>query len=192
MHIDKQARNFIVSGLVVVCVFAVWLSFAKLPDVIRSFNKKQMEATGDIKKTSNTTQKDNQIFMPTQQQKSALYQIRVGSVDISVEIVETSAEKARGLSGRESLPQSQGLLFLFDTAAQHQFWMKDMKIPIDIIWISTDKKVVDITENLDPDTYPKTFTSSKPAQYILETNAFFAQTHGIRVGDIVDLSKIVK
>lgn len=192
MHIDKQAQNFIVSGLMVVCVFAIWLSFAKFPDLIRSFSKDQAKVTKDIKKSNDAVQKDNQLFMPTQQQKPSLYQIKIGSVDIPVEVAETPAEKAQGLSGRESLPQSQGLLFLFDTPLQYQFWMKDMNFPIDIIWISTDKKIVDITENVDPGTYPKTFNPLSPAQYVLETNALFAQTHDIKIGDILDLSNIIR
>ncbi|MBI2645026.1 DUF192 domain-containing protein [Candidatus Uhrbacteria bacterium] len=191
MHIDKQARNFIVSGLMIVCVFAVWLFFAKFPDLIRSFDKKQSEITGSARGAGGVSQKNNQVPLPTRQ-KQLLYTVRIGSADIFVEVAETPAEKTRGLSGRESLSKDQGLIFLFDTAAQYQFWMKNMKFPIDIIWIGADKKVVDITENLDPATYPKTFSPNQSAQYILETNAFFTQTHGIRVGDDVDLSKILR
>lgn len=191
MHIDKQARNFIVSGLMIVIVFAIWLSFAKFPDMIRSLGKKQVEIIGNIKGTQDMTQKNDQIFPPASQ-KQPLYQIRIGTVGISVEAAETPAEKAQGLSDRESLPQDQGLFFLFDELGQYRFWMKDMKFPIDIIWISSDKKVIDISENLLPETYPATFGPGMPAQYAVEVNAFFARNKGIRIGDDVDMSKIVR
>ncbi|GEM_PF-714126 len=191
MHIDKQARNFIVSGLMVVCVFAVWLSFARFPDLVRSFDKKQIEITKGMKEVGDSGIKKDQVPLSLPQ-KPSLYQIRVGNTDIPVEVAETPAEKEKGLSLRESLPQSQGLLFLFDAPLQYQFWMKEMKFPIDIIWIGADKRVMDITENLDPATYPKTFNPSQPAQYVLEVNTFFAQMHGIKIGDNVDLSSIIK
>jgi uncharacterized membrane protein (UPF0127 family) len=186
MHIDKHIRNFIVSGLVVVSVFAVWLFFAKIPDAIRSFDKKQANITQEIKNMP-----FSQAQLPAQQ-KPMLYQIRVGTVDMFVEVAETQQEKAKGLSARNNLPQNQGLLFLFDAPAPYQFWMKDMKFPIDILWIGPDQKIVDITEHADPASYPKTFSPQTPAQYVLETNVFFAKTYGLRVGDSVDISKVLK
>jgi len=185
MHIDKQARNFIVSGLVIVSVFALWLSFAKLPDTIKSFGKKQAVINGNV-------QKQIPPAPPIVPQKPLLYKIRIGTVDIPVEVAETQKEKEQGLSMRESLPQDQGLLFLFDVPARYQFWMKDMKFSIDIIWIDSGQKVVDITENADPASYPQTFSPQLPAQYILETNAFFAKTRSIHIGDSVDFSKILR
>ncbi len=102
---------------------------------------------------------------------------------IQIEVVQTPKEKEKGLSGRESLPSGEGLLFIYDESGQQQFWMKDMNFPIDIIWIATDYRVIDITKNLTPDTYPQRFTSNKPAQYVLEVNAGYSDELDIRIGD---------
>jgi len=102
---------------------------------------------------------------------------------IYIDVAQTPEEKQLGLSGRESLGNNEGLLFVYDKPGQHQFWMKDMNFPIDIIWIADDYRVIDITKDLIPDTYPETFTSSKPAQYVLEVNAGYSDELDIRIGD---------
>ncbi len=102
---------------------------------------------------------------------------------IYIDVAQTPEEKQLGLSGRESLPNGEGLLFVYDQPGQHRFWMKDMNFPIDIIWIAEDYRVVDITKDLSPDTYPETFTSSRPAQYVLEVNAGYSDELDIRIGD---------
>jgi len=107
---------------------------------------------------------------------------------IYIEVAQTSEEKQQGLSGRQSLGNNEGLLFVYDQPEQHQFWMKDMNFPIDIIWIADDYRVVDITKNLTPDTYPERFTSSKPAQYVLEVNAGYSDELDIRIGDEFELT----
>ncbi len=102
---------------------------------------------------------------------------------ISVEVLETAEEKRQGLSGRESLGSDSGLLFVYDAPGQYNFWMKDMHFPIDIIWIADDYRVIDITKYLHPDTFPDEFTSSRPAQYVLEVNAGYSGELDIRIGD---------
>lgn len=102
---------------------------------------------------------------------------------ILIEVAQTAEEKEQGLSGRESLPSGEGLLFVYDKPGQYQFWMKDMNFPIDIIWVADNYRVIDITKNLTPDTYPESFTSSKPAQYVLELNAGYSDALDIRIGD---------
>lgn len=107
---------------------------------------------------------------------------------IPVEVAQTPGEKQQGLSGRETLPRGEGVLFVYDEPGQYQFWMKDMNFPIDIIWIANDYRVVDITKSLSPDTFPEPFTSSKPAQYVLEVNAGYSDELDIRIGDEFELT----
>jgi len=90
------------------------------------------------------------------------------------------------LSNREKLAENQGMLFVFDHTDYHSFWMKDMRFAIDIIWIDENKKVVDITHNAEPESYPKIFKPSLPAQYVLEVNAGWAEEHRVKVGDLAD------
>ncbi len=102
---------------------------------------------------------------------------------IQIEVARTPEQKQQGLSGRQSLPNDGGLLFVFDEPGQQQIWMKDMNFPIDIIWIAEDYRVIDITKNLTPDTFPERFTSSEPAQYVLEVNAGYSDELNIQIGD---------
>jgi len=109
--------------------------------------------------------------------------VTVNHHQISVEVMETAEEKRQGLSDRESLGSNSGLLFVYDAPGQYNFWMKDMNLPIDIIWIADDYRVVDITKYLHPDTFPEKFTSSRPAQYVLEVNAGYSDELDVRIGD---------
>jgi len=111
--------------------------------------------------------------------------LAIGATTIDLEVADTIPEKIKGLSGRESLPVNTGLLFVFDKPEFHQFWMKDMLFSIDIIWISADYKVVDITKNASPETFPEFFTPREKAQYVLEVNAGFSDKKNIKIGDSV-------
>lgn len=113
--------------------------------------------------------------------------VHIGNVPIRVEVADTPALWGRGLSGRDSLPATHGILFIFDKSAYHQIWMQDMHFVIDIIWIDEDFKVVDIKSALRPDTYPATFEPVRPARFVIETNAHYAESFGIMVGDILTL-----
>jgi len=108
--------------------------------------------------------------------------ISAASTTIIVSIAETKEEHTRGLSGRENLDASTGLLFIFDQPDRYGFWMPDMYFPIDIIWIDADWRIVDIAESVPPDSYPKVFTPTTPALYVLEVNAGKASTWGWKIG----------
>jgi hypothetical protein len=77
------------------------------------------------------------------------------------------------------------MLFEFPASGYYPFWMKDMRFPIDIIWISANKKVVKVQKDLQPSSYPRTFSSAEPAQYILELKAGEAAQLGLANGTIV-------
>lgn len=112
--------------------------------------------------------------------------IKISSVNIPVELARTPAEVQKGLSGRLSLDQDKGMLFLFAKPDTYSFWMPDMHFPLDIIWISGGKKVLGISANVPNDfdpANPKFYRPPSPAQYVLEVNAGFAARAGIKIGD---------
>jgi uncharacterized membrane protein (UPF0127 family) len=106
---------------------------------------------------------------------------------IEVEVANTKASRELGLSGRKSMTDDEGLLFVFDTPGRYGFWMKDMKFPLDIIWINQNGIVVDIERNLTPDTYPKPYINDSDATYVLEINAGLAQHFGLYLGSKVKI-----
>jgi hypothetical protein len=103
---------------------------------------------------------------------------------LKVELALTAQERARGLMERASLAKNHGMLFVFPYDDFWAFWMKDTKVPLDIIWIDNEKRVVDIVENAQPalSENPPTFKSAFPARYGLETKAGFVKENDIKIG----------
>ena len=112
-------------------------------------------------------------------------QIQAPNGVINAEISDNPITLTLGLSGRQSLDEDAGMVFLFKDIELYDFWMKDMKFPIDIIWIDSEKKVVGIEKNVSPDTYPETFASPIPLSTVLELNAFGSEKFGIATGTIL-------
>lgn len=101
----------------------------------------------------------------------------------SVTLADTDRSRAKGLGGVTSLGDREGMLFVFDAPGVYQFWMKDMLIPIDMLWINSKQQIVHIEHAVTPDSYPKTFGSGVVAQYVLEVPAGTAQELDIKIGD---------
>ncbi|MDE0243497.1 MAG: DUF192 domain-containing protein [Candidatus Kaiserbacteria bacterium] len=114
--------------------------------------------------------------------KDDLLTLSVANTTLHVEVAETPAEREKGLSGRQALGQSDGMLFLFETDGLHGFWMPDMYLSLDIIWLNADKTVVHIEHNVSPDSYPAIFTSTEPARFVLELAAGESEHLGITNG----------
>ena len=102
-----------------------------------------------------------------------------------VEIVESPEDLQRGLMFRKNLHEKEGMLFLFGESSSHAFWMKNTFIPLDIIWIDEEKKVVFIEHNALPclaDPCP-VYDPKKNVKYVLEINGGLCQKLDIRVGE---------
>jgi hypothetical protein len=112
--------------------------------------------------------------------------VRIGALAVQAEVPEGDAFY-RGLGGRESLPDDRGMLFVFPEPGRHTFWMKDMLIPIDIIWISADGRVVDVQtarpEPGVPDPQLRRYNPNGEAKYVLEVRAGLAAEQGVQAGD---------
>jgi uncharacterized membrane protein (UPF0127 family) len=111
-------------------------------------------------------------------------QITIHNTTFTVAIADTDVLRTQGLSDTQTVPHD-GMLFVFEKPGPYGFWMKDMQYPIDIIWIDSSKRVIGVVENLLPTTYPATVTPPFPAQYVLETKAFWAQAHTVKIGDSI-------
>jgi uncharacterized protein len=108
--------------------------------------------------------------------------LTIGGAEITYELADIESERSKGLSGRLSLSQKEGMLFVFDSPDMYSFWMKDMKFPIDFIWIDENRQVIGFLENISPNTYPETFSPPSPVKYVLEVNSGFVEKFGITVG----------
>jgi len=94
----------------------------------------------------------------------------INGQELNLEIMREPQERSRGLSGKELLAENAGMLFIFEPSGAPGFWMKDMKFSIDIIWIGSDKQILDITKSVAPETYPEVFKPKSQIQYVLEVN----------------------
>ncbi len=111
----------------------------------------------------------------------------IGDICYNLERAENNEARLKGLSGREDLPESSGMLFVFDIVESQCMWMKDMKISNDIIWLDEAKKVIKIQENVAPETYPNAFCSDSPAKYVIELNAGQVKRSNLKLGTTLSL-----
>jgi uncharacterized membrane protein (UPF0127 family) len=105
-------------------------------------------------------------------------------VTFRVEIARTEAEREQGLMYRQKLDADAGMLFLFERAFPQTFWMKNTLIPLDMLFISTDHKIVGIVANAEPLTLT-TRGVRTPSQFVLEIGGGLAAKLGIREGQQV-------
>jgi hypothetical protein len=101
-----------------------------------------------------------------------------------VDVADTPAKRERGLQYRRDLAADRGMIFLFPSESHHSFWMKNTPIPLDMIFISSDQKIVGIVERAVPFS---TDSRSVPAasQFVLEINGGLAGHYGVKVGDSI-------
>ena len=109
----------------------------------------------------------------------------IGSFDYDLEVLDTPEKRRQGLSGRLDLPPGKGMLFVFQTPDDYGIWMKDMHFPLDIIWLNSDREVVGLEENVQPDSYPDSFRADAASLYIIEINAGEAAEAGLEIGDTI-------
>jgi hypothetical protein len=108
---------------------------------------------------------------------------------VAVELARTDDERARGLMHRTSLPDDRGMLFLFEETEEHPFWMKDTPLPLDIIFIDEEGRVVGIVERAAPRTTTAR-TVGAPSRFVLEVNGGWARARGVRTGDRVRFENV--
>lgn len=123
------------------------------------------------------------IFRGLQKNTVTLGLLAAANGAIQIDVADTEASRVLGLSGRDSLSDDRGLLFVFDQPSeQHCFWMKDMKFTIDMVWFDENKQVIHTADNVSPQTYPEVFCPGAPAAYGLEVNSGRAAALGLYVG----------
>ncbi len=106
-----------------------------------------------------------------------------------VEVADSPLKRELGLQYRRDLSVDQGMIFLFPAAAEQSFWMKNTPIPLDMIFISSDRKIVGIVERATP--FSLDARSVRGAsQYVLEINGGLSQKYGFKPGDPVRFESI--
>jgi len=125
------------------------------------------------------------LYQPVYKTDTVVFITDKGEVPVTVEIADTPAKHARGLMNRSEMDYNSGMLFIFGNEATRSFWMKNTLIPLDMIFIDSNYKIVNITKQAQPcktiacEFYP----SGVPAAYVVEVNGGFVDEKGIKIGD---------
>ncbi len=104
---------------------------------------------------------------------------------VDVEVVRTDADRSRGLMFRKTLAVDAGMLFLFEGDEPRTFWMHNTLLPLDMLFIDRDLKIVGIVESATPKT-DSARGVKKPSRFVLEVNGGYCAAHAVKVGDRVE------
>lgn len=105
-------------------------------------------------------------------------------INLDIEIADNDYETQTGLMYRTSMKSNQGMLFVFDDTVERFFYMKNTKIPLDLIFIDENKSIVSFQKNAQPFD-EKSLPSKFPAKYVLEVNANLVDTWQLNIGDVI-------
>lgn len=113
-----------------------------------------------------------------------------GGREIKAERMVHVTDMARGMMFRDSLAPDRGMLFFHEREGNYTYWMYQVRIPLDIIWMDGNRRIVEISANTPP---CKTAASQCPqyggtrsAKYVLEIGGGMAARYGLKVGDVLD------
>ncbi|HZU77010.1 MAG TPA: DUF192 domain-containing protein [Dehalococcoidia bacterium] len=115
------------------------------------------------------------------------------SVELDVEIASTEQEREIGLMNRASMPESQGMVFIWPAPVDYHavaFWNKDVEFPLDVAFISADGTIVSFVQM--PAGSTDYYLAAGPFQYAVETNAGWFYEHGVYAGSSVDLTRALQ
>jgi uncharacterized protein len=126
------------------------------------------------------------------QPRSGLPTVRmpIGSKTFTLEIANTEETMARGLMHRDSMPADHGMIFVFDNEEPRSFWMRNTRIPLNIIYLDTGGKVVSVKSMKPYDETP--VSSDGPARYAIELNMGAATEAGVKKGDVLSIPSEAK
>lgn len=112
--------------------------------------------------------------------------LKLGGQSFEAIVLQTDAERQKGLSGSKNLPRNQAMVFDFEADSKWGIWMKDMNYPIDIVWIDRDHKIVHIVQDAQPSSYPETiFRPDTDSRYVIELASGTIKNTGVKKGDSI-------
>jgi len=111
------------------------------------------------------------------------YPLKIQGHAIRVEVANTEDTRRRGLMFRDALPETQGMLFVYETEGRHGMWMKNTLIPLSVAFIDRSGRIINI-EDMQPQT-EDAHNARGSAAFSLETNQGWFKKRGIKAGDRV-------
>ncbi|MDO5976745.1 DUF192 domain-containing protein [Flavivirga jejuensis] len=139
-------------------------------------------------KENNKVIKQTEIAFKKEGELTIFKSVDSTQVKLDIEIADTDFDIQTGLMYRDSMETKQGMLFVFEDARERFFYMKNTKIPLDLIYINENKSIVSFQKNakpLDESSLPSNF----PAKYVLEINASLVDAWSLSVGDSISFTE---
>jgi len=116
-------------------------------------------------------------------------EIRINDLLNNIEVVSNSNERRKGLMFRKSLPENDGMLFIWDYQKRQCMWMKNTYIPLNVAYIDSKGKILEIYEMLPMS--EESICSKKRVKYALEVNLDWFKRNNVSIGDEIDIKEIL-
>ncbi len=112
--------------------------------------------------------------------------ITIGKKRMTALVADTQRKMTVGLMFRKSMKQNECMLFIFPNDGSHPIWMRNMRFPLDIVWLDSNHKVVDFVESAKPSSWQdfSGYRPKAPSRYVLEFNAGFVRKNRIKIKDV--------
>ncbi|MCS7315386.1 MAG: DUF192 domain-containing protein [Bryobacterales bacterium] len=112
-----------------------------------------------------------------------------GGQKIRVEVMTHPTDMMRGMMFRDSLEPDRGMLFIHGSPGNYPYWMYQVRIPLDIIWLDERRRIVEIYANAPPcrtkASECPSYGGNQKALYVLELAGGMAEKYGLRIGDVL-------
>ncbi|MCL4379426.1 MAG: DUF192 domain-containing protein [Candidatus Marsarchaeota archaeon] len=113
-------------------------------------------------------------------------EIKIGKKRMDALVADTPRKMTAGLMFRKSMKQNECMLFTFPEDGTHPIWMRNMRFPLDIVWLDSNRRVVDFVESAKPSSGLdfSGYRSKTPSRYVIELNAGFVRKNKIKIKDV--------
>ena len=166
---NKSTKTILITALVVVGAAAAYFMMNK--DTNQGFT---------IENSAPVFKKEGELLFISKDNNETL-------AVIDIEIADTDQKTMQGLMYRSSMPQNAGMLFLMPREDIQGFWMRNTYIPLDMIFVNSNKQIVTIHANTPP-MNESSYISTAPALYVVEVNAGYCNKNNIKEGDKIDFT----
>jgi len=170
-------RNSLFATAISILLLCMATACDKTPADAREGNAAGAPAKVKDKPNLPFTKEGELVFFPTTERKE--------STQIDIEVANNDFETQQGLMFRQSMTDTQGMLFIFENMEPRSFWMKNTYLSLDIIFVDNQRRVVSIQKNAAP-LSERSLPSESPAQYVLEMNGGWSDRYGLKKGDQLD------
>jgi hypothetical protein len=171
----KAVRKNRAMQIVIVVVLIAFAAYFIFFNVLKSGDTVNKDLENAMKnKTTYTFTKEGELIFTKPDEKEIS--------EIDIEIADNDDKRMTGLMFRTSLKEDQGMLFIFPYETEQSFWMKNTVLSLDMIFVNSKNEIVNIHHNTTPFS-EESYSSGKPAIYVVEVNAGYSNKLGIKEGD---------